>query len=770
MSRTAFIALLLLAAHAAPAHGRELDLENFQGRRLPWRCLVDARSPGTEGGWDVWSTSQIVATDGGDTVVYSARDPGIVANVVRARHSTAAWQHNMPPEYTGRTPCASLAGLWDVDGDGRQDLVAVSRTRDGRRWLIRALDAGTGSIVAERTLEGGADLYSDGMWDGGYWVAGVTDVPGPDGPRRAFLVVASAGLDHAPRGLLAFDTVTGDTLWSDLTGAKPMPDLVVCTDLDGDGLPEIAYLAVKVDNLGGTPINGLADDVCRLVVVGSDGTRRWLRPYPTGVSGALRAAPRPDGGADLVVAVSGKLPGESLLEVVAGRDGTPRASMPLEGTALGLAVWPTGDGLDIYFGQTGFGIARAHYDGDLAIRTIGRRQTSAVVRSAVELLPSPGPEVLISYRPGSVAVLGADLDPLAFHDEPGAVGNIMDIEPAVAASGRPAVLVRGAFGMDTVQLEFAPAPRRIPWEALALVPALAGGAWMYRRGRRRTSAATRRELRLQLLGRLELSNHGAIGALRSLRRLVWLLDARAQAGGASPELDRRLADLAVECREHMLPELAATLELAQLAGCADGILGQGRTAADRIDRRLRSEAPDDDDLRKAAASLDQALQDLRAEVEGEFRSDLAAAVARVLKAHAPALAEHGVAVHVAGLDTPLWVRLDPEELVFVLDNLVENAVRAMTGGSVRELHLAAVRDGGGVVLTVRDTGCGIPPEEWESVLETRSSTRAGGGLGLPASRALLRKHGGSLAILASEAGKGTTFAMNAVPARAQESV
>ena len=131
-----------------------------------------------------------------------------------------------------------------------------------------------------------------------------------------------------------------------------------------------------------------------------------------------------------------------------------------------------------------------------------------------------------------------------------------------------------------------PNPRPIPWAALALLPVAGGTGWYLRRRRRGASAATVRELRLQLLSRLELSNHGAIGALRSLRRLVWILDALAQAEGGSPDLEARLAELKAECGQHMLPELAGTLELAQLARCDAAVVGQARAAHERIARLL----------------------------------------------------------------------------------------------------------------------------------------------------------------------------------------
>ncbi len=318
-------------------------------------------------------------------------------------------------------------------------------------------------------------------------------------------------------------------------------------------------------------------------------------------------------------------------------------------------------------------------------------------------------------------------------------------------------------------------PREFPWRALSLVPIAGAAAWYLRRRRRGASPATRRQLRLQLLGRLELSGHGAIGALRSLRRLVWLLEARGQTDGAAPELDARLRALAGECREHMLPDLAGIVELAELAGCDDAVTAQARGAHQRLEDLLAETGLDadrqrDEELQRAGTLLETTLRSLRGDLEADFAADLAGVAARVLAAHADTVAAGGVAVATVGLEAPVWCRIDQEELVFVVDNLVENALRAMAASARRELTLTARRTDGRILLQVQDTGCGIAPDDWETVLETRLSSREGGGLGLPESRRLLRKYGGSLAVTASQAGTGTTLTMSVAPARARESM
>lgn len=100
-----------------------------------------------------------------------------------------------------------------------------------------------------------------------------------------------------------------------------------------------------------------------------------------------------------------------------------------------------------------------------------------------------------------------------------------------------------------------------------------------------------------------------------------------------------------------------------------------------------------------------------------------------------------------------------DELVQVLVNLLLNAMQAMEpqGGSV---GLEAHEDGPGhVALVVRDQGRGIGPEERARLFTPFFTTRPRGegtGLGLSVSLAIVRAHGGTIAVT-SEPGVGSTF-------------
>jgi two-component system phosphate regulon sensor histidine kinase PhoR len=111
-------------------------------------------------------------------------------------------------------------------------------------------------------------------------------------------------------------------------------------------------------------------------------------------------------------------------------------------------------------------------------------------------------------------------------------------------------------------------------------------------------------------------------------------------------------------------------------------------------------------------------------------------------------------------DSPLIVNGDVDQLERVLLNLLSNAVKFTKAGG--KVTVTAFRDGGDAIVSIADTGIGIPAED-KAKLFTRffrasnalSGAIQGTGLGLTIVRSIVEQHGGSTAV-ESEVGKGTT--------------
>ncbi len=92
----------------------------------------------------------------------------------------------------------------------------------------------------------------------------------------------------------------------------------------------------------------------------------------------------------------------------------------------------------------------------------------------------------------------------------------------------------------------------------------------------------------------------------------------------------------------------------------------------------------------------------------------------------------------------------------VLTNLILNASQAMPEGG--QIFIAASQDKGFCLLTVTDTGTGIPPEVLPRILEPFFTTKEAGkgaGLGLSLCKSIVSAHGGFI-VIESAVDKGTT--------------
>ena len=102
------------------------------------------------------------------------------------------------------------------------------------------------------------------------------------------------------------------------------------------------------------------------------------------------------------------------------------------------------------------------------------------------------------------------------------------------------------------------------------------------------------------------------------------------------------------------------------------------------------------------------------------------------------------------------VLLDGSKMRRVLDNLIRNAVEAMSGGG--GLSIVALRESD-LVIQISDTGPGIPGEIMENLFKPFNTTKVNGmGLGLAYCKRILDAHGGSISV-DSKDGEGSLFTL-----------
>jgi signal transduction histidine kinase len=114
---------------------------------------------------------------------------------------------------------------------------------------------------------------------------------------------------------------------------------------------------------------------------------------------------------------------------------------------------------------------------------------------------------------------------------------------------------------------------------------------------------------------------------------------------------------------------------------------------------------------------------------------------------------------------------DRMQLQQVLMNLMMNSIEAMKNmDGTRELTIQSQHsDDGQVLISVSDTGVGLPPETEERIFEAFFTTKPHGtGMGLRISRSIIESHGGRLwAANNSPRGASFYFALPSVGAAQQ---
>lgn len=189
---------------------------------------------------------------------------------------------------------------------------------------------------------------------------------------------------------------------------------------------------------------------------------------------------------------------------------------------------------------------------------------------------------------------------------------------------------------------------------------------------------------------------------------------------------------------------------------------------DLLKNELSSEQREEviDEAQATVKRMTRLVSDLlalaRAEAHSEKRRVQEVDVLALARKVAQRQSQAGAKVEVSCRDeTPPMASVDRQQTEQILTNLIENGVRYSSEGKV-DLTLW-VQEPDRVIISVRDYGRGIPPEEQQNIFRrfyridrSRDRHSGGTGLGLPLARALARDMGGDIT-LTSELGKGSEF-------------
>ena len=236
-----------------------------------------------------------------------------------------------------------------------------------------------------------------------------------------------------------------------------------------------------------------------------------------------------------------------------------------------------------------------------------------------------------------------------------------------------------------------------------------------------------------------------------------VIERQAQAVQLLRELDQAKADFIATVSHELrtpLTSISGYLEMLQ-DGEAGQLPDQAAAMLTIIDRN--------------ATRLRNLIEDLLTQSRidaGRLRLELARVELRpllhsVLSAMAPLASASDVKLDLTSSRDDLSVQADPQQLEQVFTNLVSNALKFTPSGGSVLVTLSSAEDDG-VLIEVRDTGMGIPPDEYPNLFTRffRASNAAeaalpGTGLGLAIVQEIVHRHGGAVDI-DSELGVGTT--------------
>jgi CheY-like chemotaxis protein len=141
---------------------------------------------------------------------------------------------------------------------------------------------------------------------------------------------------------------------------------------------------------------------------------------------------------------------------------------------------------------------------------------------------------------------------------------------------------------------------------------------------------------------------------------------------------------------------------------------------------------------------------------------LATVVSNAVETSRPMIDRQGHAMTVTLPPQPILVNADTTRLAQVFSNLLNNSAKYMDRGG--RIWLTAERQGSDVVVTVKDMGIGISPDQLPRIFEMFSQvdgslerSQGGLGIGLTLVKRLVEMHGGQVEARSEGLGRGAEF-------------
>lgn len=626
----------------------------------------------------------------------------------------------------------------DFDHDGTDEVAVTFISRGTVRLAI--YDPHEDTALCEMPLVAGQDRDGNGYWDGESFIIDVVDING-DGFGELLIGVCS-GYDLYPRQVMAVDWRDRHVLWEFPVSGQVSFRTQYTT---GHTVSDSLILVIRVASKGNSASTAIMDDAHSYVLaLNEDGSLRWCHEVGGEFDAAYAAIADYDGdGQDEIVCEriwpdtsqdqGGVLPerpwayftafdldGNIVDSIDIGRD---REIRYLSRIDIGEDTLPR------YFGSS-MRNSLMIFDHNFNLVAELTGDAFMAVAGCEDFLGRGDKQLLISSRDNRTWLLDREFETLAMFPEFAIVPYLTSWYPGPNGQGK--ILLAGADkGLVHYILSFARTPWfsvffRKPWLAsvaaavpLALIIVIVTVALLRIRQKNRVILAAQEELK---------ATQARLIAAEKFAQ------ARSIAGGFAHEI-----------RNALFPARTWLGKLRRIAGNDPKHV----KAVDRTEQAV---------VRAIETTHKISMYTKLEEHPPPEPVDFQQVLQESLREHQDRIAELQVRVDVRG-DTRTKVLSHPDLLKVVLDNLIRNALDALTETDTQRI-ISTTGCAQQEALTVRfeDNGIGIVPEDIGKVFEAFFSTKptTGTGLGLPMARKIMEMYDGSIEV-SSQPGRSTVF-------------